>query len=108
MFRFRTVVAGVTLAVTALAAACSDGVDGRLDSRPEFVKKTVAAMKAQLRDEAEGHGATIEEYANCLYDVIEAHRDELEAVKDSDVEVAKIIAANDDQCQDALSKEIGK
>lgn len=92
----------------ALAAACSDGTDGRLDSRPEYVKKTIAAMKAQLRDQADGHEAAIEEYANCLYDVIEAHRDELEAAKDSDAEVARIIAANDDQCQDALSKEIGK
>lgn len=94
--------------LAAVAAGCSGGSDGKLDTRAEYVDKTVAAMKARLRDDAAGHERAIEDYANCMYDVIEAHRDELEAVKDSDSEVQKILATNDDDCQDALQEEIGK
>ncbi len=92
--------------VVAVAPSCSDGTDGKLDTRAEYVNKTVAAMKVQLRDKAKGHGAAITSYANCIYDVIEAHRDELEAIKGSPAKVQRIIAANDDECQAALQKEI--
>lgn len=90
------------------AAGCSDGTDGKLDSRAEYVAKTVAAMKVRLRDKATTHVRAITDYANCMYDVIDAHRDELEKVKSSPTKVQQILAANDDECQAALQKEIGQ
>mgnify|MGYP001309429878 CR=1 FL=1 len=41
-----------------------------------------------------------------MYDVIEANRPELEKAKDSDSAVQRILAAHDDECQDALKEAV--
>jgi len=109
MVHRRPIVAvALCIAVILGATACADGTDGKLDSRAEYVAKTVAAMNVRLRDRATTHAKAVKDYANCMYDVIDAHRDELERVKASSAKVQQILAANDDACQAALQKEIGK
>jgi len=103
----RTIAAVLVGAVALVAAGCGDGTDGVLDDRDTYVRKQISSMKAQLRDRAEGHDAELRTYANCMYDVIEANREELEAVKDSDSQVARILAEKGTDCLTALEEEIG-
>ena len=103
----RPIAAVIVCAVTLLAAGCGDGSDGVLDDRETYVRKQMSSMKAQLRDRAEGHDTELRTYANCMYDVIEANRDELEEVKDSDSQVARILAEKGTGCLTTLEEEIG-